>query len=226
MVKFPIVFRCISVILLFLFSALNAPVTAKEPADGASLLNTFNTSNNSVERRMILKSLNDVTLQEGDKAPRWISDMLGTAMKDKSPVVVAEAAKQIGRFQLMEYNADLITLFSEADSKFGASGYTHRVQYSVISALGKIGSKEAKTLVTEMLKNDNGSAMGDYLLTAIKNFNDPALIAELKAYKARMDSLVKAAKAKGDDPILYSRKLRYSEFAAEIEKALLARGGK
>ncbi len=228
--RFSKAFRFFSVILLsislLLFSLLTTPAAAEDPVDGASLLKTFSTSDNSVERRTILSSLNDISLQDGEKAPRWVSDLLGVAIKDKSPVVVAVAAGQIGRFKLMEYNADLVTLYNSADKLFGASGYTHRVQYAVITSLGKLGSKEAKSLVFGLLKNDNGSAMGEFLLTAIKDFNDPAFVKELQAYKKKMDSFVKAARARGDDPILYSRKLRYSEFAAGIERALLARGGK
>ena len=230
MVKVSKTFRFFSVSLLsislLLFSSLTTPAAAEEPVDGASLLKTFSTTDNSVDRRMIVKSLNDITLQEGEKAPQWVSDLLGVAIRDKSPVVVAVAARQIGRFKLLEYNADLVALFGNADKAFGASGYTRRVQYAVVTALGKLGSKEAKTLVSGLLKNDNGSAMGEFLLTAIKDFNDPAFVKELQAYKQRMDSFVKAAKAKGDDPILYSRKLGYSEFAAEIEKALVAKGEK
>ena len=223
-------FRFLSVSLLsislLLFALLTTSAAAEEPFDGASLLKTFNTSDNSVERRTILSSLNDITLQEGEKAPQWIIDLLGAAIKDKSPVVVAAAARQVGRFKLLEYNAEMVALYNSADKLFGASGYTHRVQYAVVTALGTLGSKEAKALVSSLLKNDNGSAMGAFLLEAIKDFDDPAFVKELQAYKQKMDSFVKAAKAKGDDPILYSRKLGYSEFAAEIEKALIARGGK
>ncbi|MBN2037372.1 MAG: HEAT repeat domain-containing protein [Chitinispirillaceae bacterium] len=215
----------LSISLVF-FSSLVIPAAAEGPVDGASLLETFSASTNSVERRTILSSLNDITLQYGEKAPQWVSDLLGIAIKDKSPVVVAVAAKQIGQFNLLEHNAEMVALYTNADKLFGASGYTHRIQYAAITSLGKLGSKEAKALVSELLKNDNGSAMGEYLLTAVKDFNDPAFINNLRTYKQKMDSYVKAAKANGDNPILYSRKLGYSECAAEIEKTLAAKGGK
>ena len=104
-------FFSVSLLSISLLLLLSVPAEAEDPVDGVSLLKTFSTSSNSVERRTILSSLNDITVQEGEMAPQWVSDLLGIAIKDKSPVVVAFAARQIGRFILQEYNADLVALF-------------------------------------------------------------------------------------------------------------------
>ena len=229
MVKFQIVSRLIPVnflfIFLLLFSALNTPATAAGPAEAASIVKIFSTSENSVEKRELLVSLKNFVPEAGEKAPQWVVDLLGNALKDKSPVVVAEAALQIGKFNVLEYNAALITLFKEAGNKFGASGYDRRVQYSIIPALGKIGNKEAKGLISNLLEKDNASAMGYFLLEAIRNSNDPAFLYDLKLYKNKMLNFVDIAKKRGDDPLLYSRKLAYIELVTEIDKAL-SKGGK
>jgi len=201
-------------------------ISAEDISNGSSLLKVFSTSENSIERRAIVQSLNSITIQEGETAPEWARALLEKALGDQSPVVVAEAVKQIGRLGLEEFNTDLIALFKSADAHYGASGYAHRVQYAVIAALGKIGSREAKALVSDLLKDDTGSQMGMHLLTAIKDFNDPILLQDLKVYRNKMDSFVKESKGRGDDPLLYSRRLDYSRFATDIEKMLVAKGGK
>ena len=68
--------------------------------------------------------------------------------------------------------------------------------------------------------------MGDYLMHAIKNSNDPAFLYALRLYRQKMASLVEVAKREGKDPILYSRKLAYIQIAAEVEKSLLKKGGR
>ena len=230
MVKFHIVSRLMPVNVLFIFilifTALNTPATAAEPADGAAIVKTFNTSQNSVEKRELLVSLKNYTPAAGEKAPQWVVDLLGTALQDKSPVVVAEAAYQVGQFNIVELNTELLTLYKESVKRFGASGYERRVQYSLIPSLGRIGNSEAKALIADLLKNDNGSAMGNYLMQAIKNSNDPVLLTDLKLYKQKMASLVEVARREGADPIFYSRKLAYIQVAAEVERSLLTRGGK
>jgi hypothetical protein len=202
------------------------PLTATETADAAAIVQKFSSSQNSVEKRQLLASLMNYTPAAGEKAPQWVVDLLGTALQDKSPVVVAEAAYQVGQFNAVELNTELLTLYKESVKRFGASGYERRVMYSVIPSLGKIGNSEAKVLIADLLKNDNGSAMGDFLMQAIKNSNDPAFLNDLKLYKHKMANMVEAAKREGADPILYSRKLAYIQVAAEVERSLLKKGGK
>ena len=228
--KFHSVIRFIPVnflfIFLIIFSALSSPATAAEPAEGAAIVKTFNSSQNSVEKRELLASLKNYTPTAGEKAPQWVADLLGTALQDKSPVVVAEAAYQVGQFNLVELHTELLTLYKESVKRFGASGYERRVQYSLIPSLGKVGNSEAKALIADLLTNDNGSAMGEYLMQAMKNSNDPAFLNDVKLYKQKMASLVEVAKREGADPILYSRKLAYIQIAAEVEKSLLKKGGR
>ncbi len=212
-------------ILVLVFTAY-VPSTAAEPADAAAIVKKFNTSQNSVEKRELLASLKNYTPAAGEKAPKWVVDLLRTAFQDKSPVVVAEAAHQVGQFNAVELSSELLTLYKESVKRFGPSGYESRVQYSVIPALGKVGDSDAKVLIADLLKNDNGSAMGDFLMQAIKNSNDPAFLNDLKLYKHKMANFVEAAKRKGENPLLYSKKLAYIQAAAEVEKSLLSKGGK
>ena len=213
-------------IFLILLFTLNTFSSAADFTDGASMVKIFNTSENSVEKRELLVSLKNLMPEAGEKAPQWVVDLLRTALQDKSPVVVAEAAYQVGQFNAVGLNADLLTLYKESVKRFGASGYERRVQYSVIPSLGKIGNSEAKALIADLLTNDKGSAMGEYLMQAMKNSNDPAFLKDLKLYRQKMANLVEVAKREGADPIFYSRKLAYIQIAEEVEKALLKKGGR
>ncbi len=216
--------KLLSYKLLFIF-ILTFSLSAK-PNNYSSIVNVFKSSINSVERRELLVSLKDFTLENGEEAPGWMVELLGDALNDKNPVVVAEAAYQIGQFKVKEYNSNLIQLFKDADSKYLHCGYAERIKFSIIPSLGKIGNQEAKQFISELLRNDNGSYMGQFLLEAVKNLNDPMFINDLKLYKYKMQNLIKISKEKKHDPIIYSRKLMYLEFSAEIEKVLRMKGGK
>lgn len=230
MVKSSIIFKFLSIhlllIFLLIFSALNITVTAAESTDGASIIKRYNTSDNSVNRRELLISLDNFLPQNGEMAPQWVSELLGNALDDKSPVVVAVAVFQIGQFKLSEYNINLIILYKEAEKKYGYCGYAKRVQYAIIPALGKIGNQETKAFISNLLENDNGSQMGEFLLKAIKDLNDQAFLDDLATYVAKMENLIKIAKGKGLDPLIYSRKLMYIDLALDVEKSLLSKGGK
>lgn len=216
----------LSFIFLLVCAGVNITVTAAEISDGASIIKSYNTSDNSVNRRELLISLDNFLPQNGEMAPQWVSELLGNALNDKSPVVVTEAVYQIGQFELSEYNSNLITLYNETEKKYGYCGYTERVQYAIIPALGKIGNTEAKTFISDLLKNDNGSQMGEFLLKSIKDLNDQAFLDDINKYVAKMKDMIKITKEKGLDPIIYSRYLCYVQLAAEVEKSLLSKGGK
>jgi hypothetical protein len=216
--------KIISYNLLFIFILFTLIPAGAD--DASSVAKAFNTSSNSVEKKALLVSLKQYTPVAGEKAPLWVVDLLGTALQDKSPVVVAEAAYQVGQFNAVELGSELLTLYKEAVKRFGASGYERRVMYSLIPSLGKVGNSEAKVLIADLLKNNNGSAMGEFLMQAIKNSKDPAFLNDLKLYKHKMAGMVEAAKREGADPILYSRKLAYIQVAAEVERSLLRKGGK
>ncbi len=205
----------------------NITVSANELQGATSLLHSFNNSNNSVERREIITSLKIYLPEIGEETPEWVEELLGTALNDKHPVVVAAAAYQIGQFNLAAFNDDLIQLYKDADSKFSASGYHEKVKSAIIPTLGIIGNAEAKVLISKLLKEDKGyTCMGDYILEAIKNSSDPAFVQDLKLYAHKMSAFVEEAVKEGTDPMHYSSQLRYMELAFEIKRDLLLKGGK
>lgn len=211
--------------LLFIFTlVLNS--LAADPAQGSALLAKFNSSSNSVEKRELLASLKAYIPQNGQQASEWIVTLIGNGLKDENPVVVAEAAAQAGQFRLTQYVPGLIQLYNDAESKYAACGYVERVRYAIIPALGRTGTSDAKQLIVNQLKNDNGSDMGELLLIAVSDLNDPLLIKELTVYKAKMQALIQTLKQKGYDPLIYSLPQYYIELATEIEQNLLAKGGK
>ena len=206
---------------IFFITALTNTTVASESSESANITNTFINSDNSVKKTEILFSLKKYLLQK----PSWIKELLGRAIDEKSPVVVAEAVYQIGEFGFIEFNAALIKLYNDADKRFGSISYAERVRCAVIPALGKIGNNEAKVFIAKLLNNDMGSFMGPFLLMAIQNLNDPVFVKDVKLYRARMEKLKKDAEAAGIDPFLYSDKASYIKLAAEVETSLL-KGGK
>ncbi len=211
---------------LVIFSGLQNNTYGNSPNSKTSIIQTYSSSENSVERRLTLLSLNDYDLVKNSNDLTWINELLGNALSDKSPVVVSEAVRQIGRFQLDDYGLTLINLFNSAESLYGASGYNRRVQYEIILTLGFLPSLEVKTFIEDLLAKDEGTAMGQFLLTSIENLADPLFLNVVKNYKHKMHAALMKAKNQGDDPILYSRKKGYVEYALEIEQMLIAKGGK
>ncbi len=224
--KVRIIISCNLFVVLLLVLSVSTSIMAIKPHDAASIKKIYNTSENTIDRKVALQSLSSMVSERGAKTPQWVSDLLQSALNDKSPVVVSEAAFQIGVFGLPQLTTNLITLYKNANIRFGASGYDRRVQYSIIPTLGKIGNSEAKNLIVDILEKDNCSPMGEYLLLAVKDLNDLSLLNAVKKYKHRMHQLLSIQKQRGDDPLLYSRKLAYIEMAMEVEKSLLEKGGK
>ena len=218
--------RFLTINLIGLVFVINIAVSANELQSATSLLQSFNSSKNSVEKREMLLSLRDFGSDIEHETQPIVNELIGIALKDISPVVVAEAAFRVGQFKLTNYSANLIKLYNEADVKYMHCGYAERIRFSIIPSLGKIGTNEAKLFLINLLRNDNGTYTGQFLLEAIKDLNDPALINDVKLYKYKMQGLIKSAKDKGLDPIVYSRKLNYIEMVDEIERVLIEKGGK
>ena len=205
---------CIALII----TALYSPVTkASESSEATIITNTFSSYNNSVKKCELLFSLRKYLPQK----PLWIKELLGKALTDKSPVVAAEAVYQIGEFRFTEYNSDLIKLYNDAEKRFSSLSYAERVRCAIIQALGKIGNSEAKVFISGLLKNDRGSYIGQFLLSAIESLNDPVFVNDVKLYKIKMEKYVKSAEDSGLDPFLYSVQISYIKRTVEIEKFLL-----
>jgi len=216
----------INLLFLTLIVFIAPALFAADPSAGSALLTKFNASTNSVEKRELLASLKSFFPEPGQLAPEWAVILVGNALKDENPVVVAEAAMQVGQLQLTQYAPDLIQLYNEAETKYAACGYVERVRYAIIPSLGKTGTTDAKQLIVNLLKKDNGSDMGELLLIAIRDLNDPSLIKDIVSYKTKMHSLVQTLKQKGHDPLIYSLPLYYIKLTSEVEQTLLAKGGK
>jgi hypothetical protein len=183
-------------------------------------------SPNSVTRRMYINSLDDQVTMRGAQTPQWVSDILVKALDDKSPVVVDAAVYQIGVFEISNLSTRLIALYNEVEKVY-ASAYARRIQYSIIPALGKLGGRDASAFLSNLLADDMGTPMGEFLLSAIKELGNSSLIGAVKQYKVKMENMVAFAKGKNYDPLIYSRKLLYIDRALDVEKYLAAlKGGK
>jgi hypothetical protein len=215
-------YMLIRILCLFvIITGLCKPVKADESSEAKTIVNTFITAENSVEKSQLLFSLKKYLPQK----PTWIKDLLKKALNDRSPVVVAEAVHLVGEFGFAGFNTDLTKLYGDVEKRFTSHGYIERVQCAIIPALGRIGDSAGKKFLANLLRSDNGSYQGGFLLAAVDELNDPVFVKDIKAYKARLEKLVKEAKAAGIDPFLYSDKTAYIERTAAIEKSLL-KGGK
>lgn len=210
---------------IFLILCLAATISSAqtETSSGSAVIKAYNTTDNSIEKRTILKSLSK-DYEEGTLIPQWKVDLVQTALAETSPVVVEAAVKQAGKMVLKELTPQLITLFNTADDRF-IGGYPDRVRISLFSALGKTGGDGVAELFISFLENDNGSALGEDALMAIKELNDPLVISAVQSYAIKMEAKVSLLKANGSDPIQYSRYLRYITLAGEVEESLSNRKG-
>lgn len=206
--------------IFIIITGINFSVNATDASEAETITKTFVASENSVEKNRILFSLKEYLPQK----PQWVRQLLVTALNDKSPVVVAEAVYQIGAFGFSDCNAELIKLYRVAEKRFRSPGYTERVHCAIIPVLGKTGNSEARTFIASLLRIDNGSYKGGFLLAAVEELNDPVFIKDLRSYKARIERQVRQAKASGVDPFLYSDKTSYIKLATEIELSLLKGG--
>jgi hypothetical protein len=208
--------------VFLLFTVSGGPV---EAGDGSSLIRTFESTENSIDKRNILKSLSQNEETQNSAVPRWKVDLITIGLADKSPVVVETAVKQVGKLGLTELSPRLIDHFKNADERF-IGGYTDRVRIALFKALGKVGGPGVAELFQEFLENDNGSGLGGDALLAVKNLNDPSLLNTVKMYMLKMDARIAEKKKINADPIFYSRYLNYLELARDVKESLLkSKGG-
>ena len=208
---------------LILCLAITVSSAQTETGSGSAVIDAYNNTDNSIEKRTILKSLSK-DYEEGTAIPQWKVDLVKTGLAETSPVVVEAAARQAGKLAMKSVTPQLINLFNTADDKF-MGGYPQRVRISLFYALGKTGGDGVAELFKKFLKNDNGSALGGDALTAIKELNDPSLVNTVKSYAMKMEAKVSVLKAKKTDPIQYSRYLGYTALAKEAEESLLNKKG-
>ncbi len=206
--------------ILFIY-ILCAFVAAEEHSAGRIIATAFNATDNTIKKCELLFSLKKLIPETDRQTPVWIGELLGSALNDKSPVVVADAVYLIGEFNLAEYTPNLIALYNELRIKFGTSGYSERVQCAIITALGKNGTIEAKTFLSRLLQSDKGSFRGEYILSAIEQIDDPVFVKDVIDYKTRMETFVANAKRQGCNPFLYSVKSAYIKRAGDVGTSLL-----
>ena len=189
-----------------------------------SILKSYQATDNTIMKKRVLQTLSDGFDPQVDVAEQWQVDFLKTVLGERSPVLVEAGAHQISKLHIKDLNADLISLYYNAEKKF--MGYSERVQTAIVQTLGKTGGTEAIKVFSEFLNNDNGSYLGYEVLAAIAELNDPTLINPLHEYALKMEKRIAECKAKNKDPIFYSKFLTLKNLAADIEKALLqVKGG-
>lgn len=198
-------------IMLFLPFGADGTECAK-PAEIKSMFH----SDNSLQRKEAIH-------QAAICGELWVAQMLETALDDKSPVVVEAAVQEIGNLRLISLAPRLITLYTQSDSRF--AGYAERVKFALIPSLGKLGGETVTGFLKRELEHDNGTELGEAILSAVRLSGDAALIDDVRDYAYKMDQYIANAQAKNLDPIVYSLKLHNSSLAHEIENVLMQKGG-
>lgn len=207
--------------LMFVFLLAHTPVNAadKEKSMEQSTITSYQATDNTILKRKVLKTLSGDFNAETDVAAQWKVDFLKKVLGERSPILIEEAAYQIGNLHIKELNQELITLFHKAEEKF--MGYSERVQTAIVNTLGKTGGADAAKLFGDYLYNDNGAAyLGYEILAAIEELDDPSLITPLHKYAEKMDRRIAKLKAKNADPIFYSKFLMFSKLAKDIAETL------
>ncbi len=197
---------------------------------GSDIINSFSKESNSIKRGLILKELSreDTQLKtkdlQSDKSvsqqiePEKVKMVLNLGLEDKMPNVVEQAAIQIGKLKLMDFEEQLITVYKNARKNY--KGYAERVQISCIKTLGRIGGKSTSNLIKSALVKENATIMGGILLEAIKDLKDISLLPSLYEYAKKMETFIEKGKAAENNPILYSLAKQQLELTKEIIDSL------
>ncbi|MBN1980567.1 MAG: HEAT repeat domain-containing protein [Chitinivibrionales bacterium] len=210
------------VLALLFFLLLSLAYTVARSSkyhDAFSIINSYKATSNPIERKNAVAAVSTIITTP---APQWSKEFLTKVLDDKDPHVVEEAVIQIGVLRINELSKKLIDLFNNCDQAYRE--YSQQVEYAIITSLGKIGGERSKEFLRQLLVDDDGSDLGQFILVAINDLNDRQLINEIQLYSEKMKKIVASATENNLDPIVCSRNRWYIQLSQDIEQSLRLRG--
>lgn len=204
-------------VLLAITIVFSLERTTQHHCTPVSIIESFQKNQPISEKKSALAALSTIV---STPAPQWSREILETALTDKNPEVVELAIRQVGNLRIANYSLKLIELFQQSDKLY--INYADKIRYAIVSTLGKLGSTPAKRFIHDLLQNDDGSDLGQFILMAVKDLNDEGFITDLHEYSFKMRKIASCADDAQKDPLLYSRSVWYMQLASDIENTLLA----
>lgn len=106
---------------------------------------------------------------------------------EKDPSVLNEAVKALGDLDAGEAAGELMD--TVRNSKFRADGYGPVLKESAIESLGKLKSKNATGLLTDILAAKEDLMIKDKAAWALGEIGDPAALAELELHLKKLEEM-------------------------------------
>lgn len=206
---------------LLVILVLTPALFAADTSDSrfGSILDAFKHSDDVTTKRKTLQKISmEPADRENDSTMLWRKELIRLALLDRSPLVIEEAAHQIQKLKMGNFNAELLVLLESAQQRF--SGYAPRVQVSLIAALGAVGDSMVSLRLCEHLDRDSGSILAPDLLLALKDLKKSVATDAVKRFIARMEEQIQRMKAMNLDPIYYFNYQLYIEFGKDVLASL------
>ncbi|MBN1982836.1 MAG: hypothetical protein JW795_14980 [Chitinivibrionales bacterium] len=178
-----------------------------------AILNAYKNTDNTVSKRRTLQRLS-FGMSAADSVESWKKELLSVALREKNPLIVEEAARQIQKMRLQELSPILMEVLTTAETRFG--GYASRVQVALISALGTAGGENVPTYLGLCLERDTGSILAPDLLLAIKDLKSPLVIDKVEEFCRRMEQHISRMRERNLDSIYYSTYQMYMDLGRDV----------
>jgi hypothetical protein len=193
----------------------------------------FHDTDNSVTRIQILHEVGtpmdskvkagssaaaDAQLTTEDKA------LLLEALQDTRPTIVEASVRRIGELKVVEFEQQLITLFSDAEKRF-SGGYAERLKLTIISAAGKCNGPLTVPFLENLLRIDSGSQYFETILLAAQETGNPALLSGVKEFRNRLETELQRRIEADANPMSTSELKVAIKLAQDVESGLLNGNG-
>jgi hypothetical protein len=190
----------------FIFAISLVTVTMIFAQDIKDASAKYHKSENAIERKNALHTisyskvakLNTPSASEKNDA----EILLNEAFNDPNFTVVETAVQKTGELKLTSLDRSLVSLYALTTERFGA--YAERIRCAIYVAAGKLNTDVSKSILIDALKKNNGRNEASFILDAIRSTGDTKLITSVNAYVSRLTASVNSAKARGDNPFIYS----------------------
>lgn len=206
-------------------------VVSATPPEGT--LKRFHDTDNSVTRTQIVHDVGTPkvsNVKAGSSAAAEASlsaeekTILLEALKEKRPTVVEASVRRIGELKVVEFEGQLITLFSDAEKRF-SGGYAERLRSTIISAAGQCNGPQTVAFIENLLRNDSRYQYFETILLAARETGNPALLSGVQEFRRNREMEMQQRIDAGAKPVSLSDLKVVIKLAQDVESDLSAENG-
>jgi hypothetical protein len=193
-----------------------------------SNLKRFHDTDNSVTRMQILQDVGntkDSNVKTGGSAaantslPAEDKTLLLEALKDTRPTVVEASVRRIGELNAVEFEQQLIPLFSDAKKRFPA-GYVERLKTAIISTIGQCNGPQAVPFIKNLLKSVPENQYLETILLAARKTGNSSLLSDVQEFRHKLETELEQRIKAGADPMSTSELKVVIKLAQDVESDL------